>query len=199
MKPVVLILLFLVGAVVAWQLWFTLSIGIREPYFKHVEKKEGYELRTYVPFVIAEVVEQGSYAEAVKKGFKVLASYADGCNSANKRMPMLAPVLIEDGACTNCHRIAFVMPFEYTLETLPKPRNECIHSVLEPKKVVAATRFYGLATEKLVAEKQREFVAALGRDGVRMHSKIRLARYHPPFILPHFMRNELLVDIEVEV
>lgn len=197
MKPLVLIIVLAALVVIGWQLWFTLSIGIREPYFRNVQKKEGYELRTYVPYVLAEVVVQGAYTDAINKGFKILANYLFGCNSEHVRMRMTAPVIIEHGSRPNEHRIAFVMPFKYTPETLPKPRNQCIAIVLEPKKVVAATRFDGYATEELVRQKEQQFVAALARDGVRTRSAIRLARYHPPFIVPCFMRNELLVDIEV--
>jgi len=211
MKIWLIVALVLVGAFVAWQLWFTLLVGVEEPKYTVVAKKEGYEIRRYEPYIIAYVTLEGTYANAISEGFNILADYIFGNNSAEKRMPMTAPVVFKEGEESvkmpmtapvliekkaQGNQVAFVMPFEYTLKTLPKPRDARITIEAVPEKTVAAYSFTWYPTAARVAKQKKHFEQLLERDGIKKRSTVRLARYNPPFILPFLMRNELLVDSE---
>lgn len=213
MKIWPIIVLLLVGAFVAWQLRFTLLAGVKEPKYAVVAKKDGYEIRQYKPYILAHITLEGTYADSMSEGFKILADYIFGNNSAQVGMPMTAPVIHEQEKKsvtmpmtapvlmeknTQGNQIAFVMPFQYTLKTLPQPLDGRITIEAVPAKTVAAYSFTWYATAARVAKQKKYFEQLLARDGIKRLSTIRLARYNPPFVLPFLMRNELLVDIENE-
>ncbi|MFC1845778.1 heme-binding protein, partial [Candidatus Dependentiae bacterium] len=45
-----------------WQLWYVLQIGLKEPAYKVLQKKDGYEIRRYDPYIIAHTALSGSYS-----------------------------------------------------------------------------------------------------------------------------------------
>lgn len=52
--------------------------GIEEPQYTIVEKREGYEIREYVSYIIAEVEVEGDMRTAMSAGFRQLAGYIFG-------------------------------------------------------------------------------------------------------------------------
>ena len=207
--PIILI----VVAFLLWQLWLTLLIGVKEPVYKVITKKDGYELRKIQPYLAAHVDVVGSYEGATNKGFKILFAYISGNNNLQEcldmKAPMLheickkgvsismtAPVIIEDGTQADTHRISFILPKGYMLETAPKPRDQRIMLEEEPAKTIAVYRFTWYPTAQRVEQEKQLFVQMLKRDGLCVRSAISLARYNPPFALPFLMRNELIVTVE---
>jgi hypothetical protein len=136
-----------------------------EPDFKTILKDGKIEIREYAPKIIAQVEVFGDFDEASSKGFKVLADYIFGNNTStdgNSRIEMTAPVEMEPlsqkinmtkpvltEGNDNTWIVSFIMPNEFTLETLPKPNNK----------------------------------------------DIKIARYNPPWTLPFFRRNELMIKV----
>jgi len=196
MKAWVVIFSLIVVGFIGWQLWFALLIGVKEPSYEVLQKKNGYEVRRYTPYITAETRAAGTKEKAANEGFKVLADYIFGDNTQNIKMPMTAPVFVETTKDENKKNVSFVMPFDYTIKTLPKPNNKEIKIKEKKGKVFAAYRFTWHPTEKRVAHKKELFAALLERDGIKTLSPIMLARYNPPFIMPFLMRNELLVEIK---
>jgi hypothetical protein len=207
--PIVL----LIVAFLLWQLWLTLLIGVKEPSYKIIAKKDGYELRKIQPYLAAHVDVVGSYEEATNQGFKILFSYISGNNNLQEcldlKTPMLhevckkgasismtAPVIIEDGAQPEMHRITFILPKEYTLETAPQPRDQRIMIEEVPAKTIAVYRFNWYPTAQRIEQEKKLFIHMLKRDDLCVRSEISLARYNPPFALPFLMRNELIVTVE---
>ena len=90
----------------------------------------------------------GERRDAIGKGFRIIADYIFGNNTTAQKVPMTAPVTQQDSqkiAMTapvtqqgdgNTWRVRFIMPSNYTLETLPKPNNPAIKL-----KEVGARRF----------------------------------------------------------
>jgi hypothetical protein len=190
-----------------------LLIGVKEPVYKVIAKKEGYELRKIQPYLAAHVDIVGSYEEATNQGFKILFSYISGNNNLQEcldmkapmlhevckkgvSIPMAAPVIIEDGIQPDTHRISFVLPKEYTFDTVPQPRDQRIMLEEVPAKTIAVYRFTWYPTAQHVEKEKKLFVQMLKRDGLCVRSDISLARYNPPFALPFLMRNELIVTVE---
>ncbi len=68
------------------------SAAIEEPPFAVVRKTDGIEVRTYPPYVVAEVVVDGSADEAGNAAFRILAAYIFGKNKGEKKLSMTAPV-----------------------------------------------------------------------------------------------------------
>jgi len=196
MKLWVVILSILLFAFIGWQLWYVFLVDIEEPAYTVFQKKNGYELRQYKPYLIAQVSLPGSYRAVTNEGFKVLANYIFGGNKEDVSMPMTAPVLVEKNKKVGGYTIAFVMPASYTKETLPEPNDTRIQIKEKPSQKVAAYRFSWYATEKRAEQKKKLLASLLERDGIKQDSPIMVARYNPPFILPFLMRNELLVVID---
>ncbi|NIO16961.1 MAG: heme-binding protein [Deltaproteobacteria bacterium] len=182
-----------------------------EPGYIILSEEDGYEVREYAKYVVAEVTVTGTHREALYGGFRILFDYIDGNNAAREKMemtapvtrekpqgpekiPMTAPVILEgDG---EVYVVAFVMPLAYRIDTLPRPGNARISFREVEGRKVAALRFSWYATEKRVKEKKKTLEEHLARDGYRATSTFRAAYYNPPWTLPFLRRNEILVDIE---
>jgi len=217
-------LVLLVVAFLAWQLWLTLLIGVKEPAYKVVAKKDGYELRKIQPYLTAHVDLVGSYEQTINEGFKILFAYISGNNHTRACMalkkpllqeacqkgvslPMMAPVTVDERTKISMtapltseniqerYRISFVLPQGYTLETVPQPRDQRIILEAEPAKIIAVYPFTWYPTAQRVEEQKAVFAQMIKRDGLCVRSGISLARYNPPFVVPFFMRNELIVEI----
>lgn len=58
------------------------AMAIAEPAYSVTEQSPPFELRTYRPRIVAEVVVAGSMDEASDAGFRLLADYIFGNNTA---------------------------------------------------------------------------------------------------------------------
>lgn len=57
-------------------------------------------------------------------------------------------------------------------------------------------KFGGVATEEVVVKKVEELRKGLERDGYKVIGEFLVARYNPPWTLPAFRTNEVLLPIE---
>ncbi len=123
--------------------------------------------------------------------------------AASAKIAMTAPVTVEP-QIGNASKIAqakrwkihFVMPAEYSMATLPKPKNPAVSLREVPKKLMAVLQFSGFTSESRVQEKTDELLAWLStKQIITTIAAPQLARYNPPWILPFFRRNEILIEI----
>jgi len=192
-----------------------LAMAIEEPKYTLVEKSGAFELRAYAPKVLAETLVDGSLDAASSVGFRRIADYIFGNNTAhnggNEKISMTAPVTMSaksdkspsekismtapvtmqqsDGKW----RMYFVMPSQYTLSTLPTPNNPAVTLRELPATRMAAIRFSGLAGEEKTAKKTAELMAWLKSKNIVPIGEPELARYNPPWTLPFLRRNEVMV------
>ena len=192
-------------------LFFTGSaMAIEEPEYTVIEKSGAFELRAYSPKIVAETVVSGSMDKASSAGFRLIADYIFGNNTSrtgeNEKISMTAPVTMEPKSekismtapvsmeqTGGQWRVHFVMPAQYTLETLPKPNNPVVTLREVPASNYAVIRFSGFAGEDKVANKAAELMKWLDGKGITPVGKPELARYNPPWTLPFFRRNEVMV------
>lgn len=66
--------------------------AIKEPAYTVVKQYDTFEVRTYDPYVVAEVVVPGPEQEAGNQCFRLLAGYIFGGNVSQQKMAMTAPV-----------------------------------------------------------------------------------------------------------
>lgn len=153
--------------------------NIEEPSYTVVEKRDGYEIRDYSAYIVAEVEVTGSRNEGLNQGFRLLADYIFGNNTKSTPIAMTAPVaesvsepvamtapVMEQGS-GDMRRVTFFMPSKYTLETLPKPNNAAVKLREVPGHRVAVMRFSWYATDSRVARLQSQLVDALKRDSIQ--------------------------------
>jgi hypothetical protein len=196
-------------------LFFTLFsvqlMATEEAEFTLIHKENNFEIREYSPRIIAQVSVSGNFNDSSSAGFKSLADYIFGNNVINdksqkiamtapvvaeptsEKITMTAPVLAEGK--NSEWLISFVMPKEYSMESLPKPNNSAVVLIERPRERYAVVIFSGLVRESSYNEKAtllNEFVKIQGLSSV---GSLLIARYNPPWTLPFFRRNELMVKV----
>jgi len=189
--------------------------GTEEPGFTEVARVGDVEIRTYGERIAAQTVVSGSSEVARNRGFQRLAGYIFGGNTARTSIAMTAPVAqipddptpgrsqsiamtapVAQGA-TGQDRwtIQFFMPAEYTMASLPVPRDPAVVLAVVPAETYAVLRFSGLGSARIVAEKQAEMEAALtGSQWVSAGDPV-VWFYDPPWTLPPLRRNEVAVRV----
>lgn len=173
-----------------------------------VAEKDGYEIRQYEPYILAETPMQD---ESGNSGFRELFAYISGANTANSKLAMTTPVLQSGGQegkkiamtapvlqteSAGGAVMAFVMPPGLKLEELPRPTSAKVTLRAVPGLKAAALRFSGWGSKGKVSRKTRQLEAALERDGLRAAGPPETAFYNPPFTAPFMRRNEVLIPLE---
>jgi effector-binding domain-containing protein len=170
----------------------TIMSNVEQAKYTTVKEEKNIDLREYAPMILAEIEVSGERKPAIQEGFKKLASYIFGSNSLNQKIAMTAPVMQEKES--DKWKIAFVMPSEYTLETLPKPKSEEISLISTPSKKMAAIRFSGLASDEMIKTQREKLEAYMESNNLESIGSPILAFYNPPWTLPFLRRNEVIIE-----
>ncbi|XP_078178647.1 SOUL heme-binding family protein [Carex rostrata] len=192
------------------------KITVETPKFEVLHSCPDYEIRRYSPSVVAEVTYDPKQLKGDKDGgFMILANYigvlGQPQNSKPEKIAMTAPVITKtspepekiamtapvitkgDGMVT----MQFVLPSKYQkVDDAPKPTDERVVIKEEGEKKYAVVKFSGVATDKVVEEKVRKVKESLERDGHKGVGDFLLARYNPPWTLPPFRTNEIMIPVE---
>jgi len=131
-------------------------------------------------------------------------------NKTSEKIPMTAPVTEEtlnksekirmttpvtEEKTGNLHRISFVMPSKYTMESLPEPEDNRIKFEEVEDEKMAALRFKGRVKEKLATNKIEELKKWLEENNIQPKSNFVVAQYNNPAVPGFLRRNEILVEI----
>lgn len=194
---------------------------LEQPVFEVLKKAAEFELRSYQPMVVAEVVVLGDIATAGKEGSRLVKDYIfrEGANKPSgtvseegeggkiamtvpvtmektaEKISMTVPVTMESSGGSG-YRLHFVMPSQYTLQTLPKPTDPRVSLREIPAQKVAAVRFSKFSTEATVAEQTALLQDWMAKQGLKAAGKPQFARYDPPFVPPLLRRSEILIPVE---
>jgi len=174
------------------------AMATEEPKFNLIEKENSFELRSYQPQIVAEVYVDADMDESSRKGFRLIADFIFGNNTArsgkSEKISMTAPVGVQENK--NGWKVSFVMPSQYTLDTLPKPNNAQVSIKQMPVKKFAVIRFSGLVDEDKMNQKVKELNEWILNKSLKPIGTPELARYNPPWTLPFLRRNEVMVEVE---
>ena len=173
----------------------TIMSQVNEPKYKVISSQEKIEIREYAPILLVQVSVVGERKTAISAGFRILADYIFGNNEGRQKITMTAPVIQQESS-ENLHwNVRFVMPSEYTLETLPHPKNNQIDIMSIPSKCYAVIRFSGLAREGILQRNLnllQQYISSKKLHGV---GKPIYTFYNPPWTLPFLRRNEIMIEI----
>ncbi len=111
----------------------------------------------------------------------------------SEKIKMTTPVIEEETG--NIHRISFVMPSKYTMESLPEPEDNQIKFEEVEEEKIAALRFKGRVKEKLATNKIEEMKKWLKENNIQPKSNFIVAQYNNPAVPGFLRRNEILVEI----
>lgn len=185
------------------------SDAYEQPRHSVVERAGAIELRRYEPMLLAEVQVQGEREKAIREGFKLLAGYIFGGNAGQQSISMTSPVTqssrageqiamtspVTQSATERGWVVAFMMPSRYSLDTLPKPKNERVQFRVAPAEYRAAIRFKGFSTEANLASHRTQLLDWVQARGLELRSEPVAAFYDDPFTLPWNRRNEWWVSV----
>jgi hypothetical protein len=158
---------------------------------------------------------------ASSKGFRLIADFIFGNNLSSdtdkkakiamtapvtvepqsSKIAMTAPVTVEPQAAESnmktakTWRINFVMPSQYTLANIPKPKNNAVSLREVPSKYFIVHKYSGFNTVSRVQTKTDETVEWAIKRSYKMIGTPQLSRYDPPWTLPMFRRNEIMLEI----
>lgn len=194
------------------------KISVETPKYDVVKSAPDYEIRKYSPAVAAEVTYDPSQFKGDKDGgFMVLANYIGALgnpqNTKPEKIAMTAPVITK-AAGGESEAIAmtapvvtkgdkgmvtmqFLLPEKYrTAEDAPKPVDERVVIREMGERKYGVVTFSGLASDAVVAEKVEKLKKSLEKDGEKVTGEFILARYNPPWTLPPFRTNEVMIPVE---
>jgi hypothetical protein len=178
------------------------------PRYFIIKKQKEIELRQYEGYIQAEVcVVEKDYKTAVEKGFGFLAGYIFGNNVSRQKIEMTTPVQVSESrkiAMTtpvtvtgnDKYTVAFIMPSEYTLETLPLPKDDNIHFTLVPSHTMAAIRFSGYFQHDTIQKNKERIGQWLKKEGLKTEGDFIVAGYNPPWVPGFLARNEVMIEVK---
>ena len=174
-------------------LWGPIASQVERARYKTVRRERDIEIRDYTPLIVAEIELSGDRETAIQQGFRTLADYIFGNNTAMRPIAMTAPVT-QQGDAENW-QVRFVMPARYTTDTLPKPIDPAVALRHLAAKRFAAVRFSGSARDADLRRYAERLDAFIRDNNLRPLSAPAYAFYNPPWTLPFLRRNEVLVEI----
>jgi hypothetical protein len=182
--------------------------GTEEPSFTLDRHVGGVEIRNYGPRVAAQTTIEADEEAARNEGFRRLARYIFGGNTAktkiamtapvaqkqSEKIAMTAPVATARGAAGEWV-IRFFMPSEHSLESLPVPNDERVQLVGVPAETVAVLRYSGTATLDAIASHTDQLLKTLRDNGFTTDGEPFSWFYDPPWTIPFRRRNEVAVKL----
>lgn len=166
------------------------AIAIEEPRYTVLEKiDDRIEVRQYE----AQVVAVTPMSESQNNGFRVLAGYIFGGNDKDEKIAMTAPVATTMAG--DQREMTFMMPNEYTLESLPKPLDGRVDFRSIPAYTAAVIRFSGRANGSIAEEKWLALKTVLEGTDWQIVGQPTLNQYNPPWTLGFLRRNEIIVPV----
>ncbi len=202
----------IIGLILIWIIASILFVrNVERLSYTVLEQKNGYEIRKYDPYIIAETTADAKYKEGMNQGFRVVADYIFGNNESKESIAMTTPVLdqpssekiamttpVFDQEKEDQRSIAFVMPAQYSLESLPTPVNKNVTIREVPGGTFAVLPFRGWRWQSRVKSKQNQLKKRLEADNILFKDEVIMAYYHPPLTFPLVSLSEVLVEIQPE-
>ena len=166
--------------------------------FRLLEKYKDFELREYLPCVLAEVRVSANYSSASSAAFSHLFKYISKGNRAQEAISMTAPVIAAqrgDSAGENEWFVSFVMPSGSRFGHLPQPNDPQVILRELDTEVCVAKSFSGRATDELSKKKAAELRSAAAKANLKLSDETRICRFDAPF-KPGFLHyNEIVIPI----
>ena len=184
------------------------SASAEEAKYSVIRTDGNFEVRSYDSHILAEILVSSDFEGAGSEAFKPLFDFISGNNISQKKISMTAPVSQQNAgqaiAMTspvgqvgsgNSWVVSFMMPSDFTLDTLPKPLNSNVTLRLVPARYIASVKYSGFwSHNKYQAhyDKLNEWVSA--ENLVSIGNPV-WARYNAPFTPWFLRRNEILLPI----
>ncbi len=183
------------------------SSNVEQAKYEVVVSQGNIQVRDYAAMIVAEAEVSGERKKAINQGFRLIADYIFGNNTPKQSVAMTAPVIqqptekiamtahVTQEGTGNSWKVSFVMPANYTIDTLPKPNNDAVKLEKVPGKRFAVIRFSGMAGEESLKEHTDELNTFIKDKKLNALSQATYAFFNPPWTLPFLRRNEVMIEI----
>lgn len=198
-----------VALVAGFAAWGPIVSNVEQAKYDVVESHGAIEIRDYAPMIVAETEVKGERESAINHGFRMIADYIFGNNISAQKVTMTAPVtqqasekiamtspVTQQGSDSGNWKVHFVMPSTYTIDTLPKPKNEAVKLKEIPAKRYVVIRFSGVGNSKRLAKETADLEAFVAQKNLKPVASPTFAFFNPPWTLPFLRRNEVMIEIE---
>ena len=169
--------------------------------FKVLRTYEDFELREYLPCVIAEVRVSAQYSTATSSAFASLFNYISKGNKSSEKIAMTAPVITAqkaDKSESSEWYVSFVMPSGSTFGHLPHPNDSQVQLRELDTETCVAKSFRGRATDELSRKMVRELRASASKANIALSDETRICRFDPPFKPGFLQYNEIVIPAYLE-
>lgn len=182
------------------------SAAAPEPAYTVVRSDGDFEIRDYG--ALAAVATP--MADSQRAAFGRLFDYISGENKGATEIAMTAPVLQSAEAGTEIamtapvlqsfgadgeREMVFVLTDEYTAATAPEPADPNVRIADIPPRRVAVYRFSGSFSDNAIADATETLQQWISDQSLSPVGLPESAGYNPPWTLPPFRRNEVLIPI----
>jgi hypothetical protein len=187
------------------------AMATEEASYEVLTQDGKFEIRQYASHILAETVVEADLEDAGSQAFNRLFGYKSGENSTSDKVAMTAPVSQQPAGekiamtapvgqqrAGDNWAVSFMMPSEYSLETLPEPNDPLITLRQVPPRTMAAVRYSGFWSEKNYRKYKAELEAWISTQGLVISGDPVWARYNAPFTPWFLRRNEILFPVEGE-
>ncbi len=169
--------------------------NVETPHYNVISSDNNIEIREYDSLIMATVLQDAQRKEAISGGFSLLADYIFGNTQTGDSISMTAPVL-QHAQGDEQWEISFIMPSEYSIESLPKPNNSevIIQSVEKTQFIVL--EYSGSTGDDNVAKHQQLLDEYILEQNIAVIPRVYHAFYNPPWTLPMMRRNEVMYELQ---
>ncbi len=164
--------------------------------FRVIRTYSDFELREYLPCVLAEVRVSGQYSDSSSSAFSKLFNYISKGNNSSEKIAMTAPVITaqnEDSSDSAEWYVSFVMPAGSTFSQMPQPNNSQIRLRELDTETCVARSFRGRATDDSSRKIAQELRKKAAEANIALSSETRICRFDPPFKPGILQYNEIVI------
>ena len=168
--------------------------------FRVLHTYEDFELREYLPCVIAEVKVSANYSTATSSAFSSLFNYISQGNESSQKIAMTAPVITAQKADRSDSAgwyVSFVMPSGSAFDHMPHPNDSEVKLRELDTETCVAKSFRGTATDELSRKKVQELRASASKANIALSDETRICRFDPPFKPGFLQYNEIVIPIHL--
>lgn len=183
-------------------------MAIEEAKYTVLVKDGRFEVREYETYILAEVEIGGDMELASNQAFRPLFNYISGENRTQTKVAMTTPVSQEQASekismttpvsqerGKDAWAVSFMMPADYSMETIPIPADPRVKLREVPGRRVATIRYSGRWTESGYQQHKKLLEQWIESEGLTVSGTAIWARFNAPYT-PWFMRrNEVQIPV----
>lgn len=167
--------------------------GVEIAPYKILQIEEPFELRHYGRLVLVTTSMSGM--EDQNTSFAKLFNYISGTNENTQDIPMTAPVFMDQNN-QNSETMSFVLPSNFSYTDAPKPKDPSVKLEEITDYTVAAITFNGFLRQDNIEKHKNLLKDWIEKKQLKVIGPAKAAGYNPPFTIPAFRRNEILIPVK---